>query len=75
MRPTSAQAPETRSSGRALMPFLYAIVATPFAILLMMAKSCSNSCATQYTPPSRPTMQLPCSCSCHTGEASVETPT
>eukprot|EP00983_Pelagomonas_calceolata_P030142 944422-Pelagomonas_calceolata.AAC.1 len=43
----SAQATETRSLGRALMPFLYAIVATPSATLLMMTRSCSNSYATQ----------------------------
>eukprot|EP00983_Pelagomonas_calceolata_P095236 1157984-Pelagomonas_calceolata.AAC.1 len=52
-----------KSLGRVLMLFLYATMATPSAILPMMTKSCSDSCATQYTPPSKPTIQLPHSCS------------
>eukprot|EP00983_Pelagomonas_calceolata_P075459 1153027-Pelagomonas_calceolata.AAC.3 len=49
--PTSAQAAATRSLGRALTPFVCAIVATPSAILFMMTRSCSNSYATQCNHP------------------------
>eukprot|EP00983_Pelagomonas_calceolata_P078041 1154114-Pelagomonas_calceolata.AAC.7 len=58
-------------SGRAWMPFLCAAVPSLSAILLVMTKSCSNTCAMQCTPPSKPPNQLPPSCSCLTGEDSA----
>eukprot|EP00983_Pelagomonas_calceolata_P032930 1031910-Pelagomonas_calceolata.AAC.1 len=40
-------------------------MASPSAIPLMMIKLCSDSCATQHTPPSKPPSQLPPSCNAY----------